>query len=123
MRSARWTRWATCALALSICLPALAERTKNRSVGDCAAFDQEDKGDDKVEFTIRNSCSVPVDCAISWRVVCAPSSHKRRNVHPGTAKLALDEGNVKQAEASAEICGDDSWAIDAVEWNCQPNRD
>ena len=119
MRSASWTRWATCALALSICIPAFA---KTRSVTDCAAFDQADKGEDAIEFTIKNSCSVPVACAISWRVVCAPKSSKRRAVHPGSVKLALVEGAKQQAEASAAVCGDTTWSIDEVSWRCEPNE-
>jgi hypothetical protein len=122
MRTASWVRWATCALAVSICVPALAGG-KSKSLADCTAFDQADKGDDRVEFTIHNTCSIPVDCAISWRVVCAPDSHKRRSVHPGAAKLALNEGGMSSAEASASVCGDAGWSIDAISWNCQPNKD
>jgi hypothetical protein len=120
MSRVRWTRWATCALALSICIPAFA---RNKLVVDCATFDQADKGEDKIEFTIRNSCSIPVDCSISWRVVCAPESRKRRSVHPGEAKLALVEGATQQAQASASVCGDDSFAIDSISWRCEPNKD
>src|SRR5690606_37810234 len=48
MRAASWTRWATCALALSICVPvALADRGK-KSISSCTSFDQEDKGEDRV---------------------------------------------------------------------------
>ena len=122
MRSVIRARWATCALALTICLPAAADR-RGRSLSDCTAFDQADKADDAVAFTIRNSCTVPVDCAISWRVVCAPSSKKRRSVHPSAVKLALVEGTSSSAEASAAVCGDDGWTIDGIEWSCQPNKE
>lgn len=121
MSSPRWTRWATCALALSICIPAFARN--NKLVVDCASFGQADKGEDKIEFTVRNTCAVPVDCSISWRVVCAPESKKRRSVHPGTAKLSLVEGTTQQTEASASVCGDDSFAIDSISWRCEPNKD
>jgi hypothetical protein len=121
MRSAKWTRWATCALALSICVPALAGHQK--SLSDCTTFDQADKGDAAVELTIHNKCTIPVDCTISWRVVCAPDSKKRRAVHPGTSKLALVEGAASSAEASATVCGDDGWAIENIEWSCQPNKE
>jgi len=123
MRSHSWARWATCALAISICVPvALADGSK-KSISTCTAFDQNDKGDDKVEFTIKNSCTVPVDCAISWRVVCAPMSKKRRAVHPSSAKLALTNDATQSAEASATVCGDDSWTIDSIHWSCEPNND
>jgi hypothetical protein len=121
MRATRWARWATCALAITICVPAFADRT--RSLSTCTAFDQTDKGDDKVAFTIRNACSIPVDCSVSWRVVCAPASNKRRASHPGKAKFAITDGGTQSAEASAAVCGDDAWTIDSVQWACQPNKD
>ncbi len=122
MRSASWTRWATCALAISICVPALAGSSK-KSLSDCTTFDQKEKGDAAVELTVKNSCTVPVDCSISWRVVCAPDSKKRRAVHPGSSKLALTEGAALSADASASVCGDDGWTIDQIEWSCQPNKE
>ena len=127
MRSASWARWATCALAvvipLSISLSAaFADRTA-RSLSSCTAFDQADKGDDKVQFTIHNTCTVPVDCSITWRVVCAPESKKRRAVHAGAAKLALTNNSAQSAEASAAICGDASWSLDGISWSCQPNNE
>ena len=121
MRSQPWVRWATCALAMSICVPfAFA---KPQSVAACTGFDQANKGDDKLEFTIKNSCTIPVDCSISWRVVCSPSSKKRRSVHPSTVKLALADNSSQSAEASAAICGEDGFAIDAIQWSCKPNED
>jgi hypothetical protein len=123
MRAATWTRWATCALAISICVPvALADRGR-KSVGECTSFGQEDKGDDKVQFTIHNSCTVPVDCAITWRVICAPESKKRRAAHAGAAKFALTNNSAQTAEASAAVCGDAGWSIDSISWSCQPNKD
>src|SRR4051794_29471625 len=107
MRTRSWARWATCALAISISVPVAFARTP-KSISSCTSFDQDDKGDDKVEFTIKNTCTVPVDCSISWRVVCAPNSKKRRAEHPGTAKLAIgSESGMQSAEASATVCGDD----------------
>ena len=121
MRAVSCARWATCALAISICVPALADRPK-RSLSACTRFDQADQGDDKVAFTIHNTCSVPVDCAVSWRVVCSPES-KRRSAHPGAASLAVVDGTSRSAEASAAVCGDASWIIDSVRWRCEVNND
>ena len=121
MRSTSWARWATCALAISICVPALADHTK--SLSTCTSFDQADKGQDKVAFTIHNTCSIPIDCSVSWRVVCAPESKKRRASHPNLAKFAISDNSSQSAEASASICGDDGWAIDSVHWSCEPNKD
>jgi hypothetical protein len=122
MRAIQRARWASCAVALMICLPAIADEHK-KSVGDCAAFDQADQGDDAVAFTIKNACSMPLDCTIAWRVVCAPSSKKRRAVHATSAKLALIDGTSQTKEASASVCGDDDWTIDSVDWSCEPNKD
>jgi hypothetical protein len=123
MRSHTWARWATCALAISICVPAALADSGKKSIANCTSFDQADKGDDKVEFTIKNTCTIPVDCAITWRVVCAPDSKKRRSVHPGASKFALNEQGSQSANASAAVCGDDAFAIDQISWSCQPNKD
>jgi len=121
MRHATWARRAICALALSICLPALAGRHK--TVADCTQFDQNDKGDDAISLTLHNTCSIPVDCSLSWDVVCAPKSAKRRATHPGSAKVSLASGAEQSTDASASACGDDAWAIDNVIWSCQPNNE
>jgi hypothetical protein len=116
-------RGATCALAISfaIAAPALADRSP-RTLAACTRFEQTDEGDDRVAFAIRNACSIPVDCAVSWRVVCAPASKARRALHPGSAKLAIAEGASDRTEASAAVCGDDAWLIDRVQWRCEPDN-
>jgi len=123
MRTATWTRWAACALALSICVPVAFADRDTKSISTCTSFNQQDKGDDKVEFTINNTCTIPVDCTISWRLVCAPESKKRRAAHAGAAKLALTNSSMQTAEASASVCGDDGWSLDNIQWSCQPNKD
>lgn len=123
MRSRNRARWATLALATTLCVPALAERPRAKSLADCTSFDQADKDDATVEFTIHNTCTIPIDCSISWRVVCAPDSHKRRAEHAESVKLTLDEGAANTADASAKPCGDDAWTIDQVEWSCAPNKE
>lgn len=122
MRSTSWARWATCALAITIAIPALADHDR-KSVAECTSFDQEEKGDSAIAMTLHNSCSVPVDCTISWRVVCAPESKKRRAAHPSTTKVSLATGATSSAEATANVCGDDGWSIDSIEWSCQPNKE
>lgn len=124
MRSATWTRWATCALALSICVPlAAAQPTRTRSVATCTTFDQEDKDDETLSLKIHNTCSIPVDCTLSWRVVCAPESKKRRAVHKRSTNLTVTDGTTQTTDASAAVCGDDAWVIDSILWSCQPNKD
>jgi hypothetical protein len=120
---------------LFVSVPALADSKKSsanegtrrvvpaRSLSDCTSFDQQDKDDTTVSLTIRNTCTIPVDCSVSWRVVCAPESKKRKAVHPASQKLALVEGTSSSADASAAVCGDDAWQIDSITWSCQPNKD
>ncbi len=122
MRSTTVARWATCALAIGIFVSSAAASKK--SLADCTTFDQVDKGDDGVEMTVKNSCSIPVDCALSWEVVCAPKSKSRRAVHAASAKLSLaaDKGSETKA-VSAAVCGDDSWTISGVQWSCTANND
>jgi hypothetical protein len=125
MRASLAARWATCAFALTLCLPAVtayADKTP-KSLATCTSFDQADKGDDAVAFTLHNTCTVPVDCEVTWRVVCAPDSKKRRSAHAGSAKLNLPQGSSDTTDASASICGDEGWSIDSIEWSCQPNKD
>ena len=124
MRSTTWARWATCALAIMIIVPAAtADRGSKKTISTCTSFDQTDKDEDTVALSIHNSCSMPVDCSMSWRVVCAPASKKRRAVHPGSSKFALASAGTGSADASATVCGDDSWAIDSISWSCEPNQD
>jgi len=110
---------------MMIVIPAAtADRgSSKKSLSSCTSFDQLDKDEDTVEFTIHNTCSIPVDCTMSWRVVCAPDSKKRRATHPGSAKLSLTNSAMGSAQATASVCGDDAWAIDSVNWSCEPNKD
>jgi len=118
-----WARWATCALAITICVPAALADRGAKSLASCTLFDQVDKNDETVQFTISNTCTIPVDCSVSWRVVCAPDSKKRRATHAGAAKMSLTNGGSSTAEASAAICGDDAWTLDNIQWSCAPNKE
>jgi hypothetical protein len=122
MRSTFWARWAACALAITVAMP-LALAGGKKSVASCTTFDQVDKDDDKIEMTIRNSCSMPVDCSLRWRVVCAPDAKSRRAAHPKSLAMTIASNTTSATEASAAICGDDSWLIDSVQWSCEPNKD
>lgn len=123
MRSTRWARWATCALAISICVPAFAKTGVSKSLSDCTSFQQTEKGEDALELSVHNSCKVPIDCSIKWRVVCAPDAPKRRAVHNKALKFTLTEGTGKSEQATAAVCGDDAFAIDQITWGCEPNKD
>jgi hypothetical protein len=125
MRATTWARWASCALAIMIAVPAATagDGGAKKSLATCTSFDQADKDEETVEFSIHNTCSIPVDCSISWRVVCAPDSKKRRASHAGAKKLSLSSMGGDSAQASAAVCGDDAWMIDGVQWSCEPNKD
>ena len=122
MRLVSWGRGATCALAIVIAMP-IAFAGGQRSVASCTSFDQNDKDEDKVELSIKNTCSMPVDCTIKWRVVCAPEAKTRKTLHASSAALTVSTGSTQAAEASAAVCGDDSWTIDNIHWSCEPNKD
>lgn len=112
----------SCALALSSSLllsNALAER-RTKSLASCTTFDQVEKSEDTLQLTVSNSCTIPVSCSVSWRVVCAPTSKKRRAVHPTKRTFSLDSASSQTADASAAVCGDDAWQIDSIQWSCQP---
>jgi hypothetical protein len=122
MSRSNFASWATCALVVSLCVPAaFADRSK--SLADCATFDQTTKNEDIETFTVKNACQIPIDCTLAWKVVCAPESKKRRAAHPGSSKFTLADGASQTAEASVAVCGNDAWAIEGVEWACLPNKD
>jgi hypothetical protein len=128
-------RWATLALALTIAVPAIADvgtsdtaspdgKKKKRSISECTSFDQRDRDtEDGVDFTINNSCTVPVACSMRWTVTCAPQSKKRRSRKSDSHafQLAADAGI--KLTASAERCGDDGWSVDDISWSCNPSED
>jgi hypothetical protein len=117
-------RFAICALVIAISVPAAFADKGNKSVATCTSFDQVDKDDETVSLTIKNSCTVPVDCEVSWKVVCAPESKKRRAVHAKSQKLAaMGTDSSLTAEASAAVCGDASFSIEQVQWGCTPTKD
>lgn len=125
MRSTTWARWASCALAIMIAVPAATadQGGSKKSIARCTSFDQVDKDEDTVELTIHNSCTIPVDCEITWRLVCAPESKSRRATHKRSAKFTLTSTGQQAATASAAVCGDDGWTMDGVSWSCEPNKD
>jgi hypothetical protein len=116
-------RWATCALAILIAAPAVAGKRITKSLSDCTSFTQVEKGDDAFEMSVHNSCKAQVDCSVSWKVICAPQSQKRRAVHAKSSKFTLTEGTGQSTEASAAVCGDEAWTIDSVTWGCEPSKE
>jgi hypothetical protein len=140
MRSmSRRARWAICALALAIALPAAADRKdrKNRgsgasgaaekkkvkSIAECTAFDQVDReAEDGVDFSVHNSCGAPLACSIQWTVTCAPESKKRRSRKVESQSFGLESSTGITLTASAARCGNDSWSLSGISWNCAPRQ-
>jgi hypothetical protein len=137
MRSISRARWASLALALSIALPAqlaLADRktdgdakkkkVERKSVAECTSFDQHDREDEEgVDFSVNNSCSMPVSCSMRWTVTCAPESKKRRSRKSDSQSFALDASNGITLTASTARCGDDGWSVGDISWACSPSQD
>jgi hypothetical protein len=132
MRSIRRARGVGSVLALAlVCLsssvgadPGRARPFKHDkgSITACTSFGQRDASDDSVEFTVANSCTMAIECTITWTVVCAPDTKRRSSKQEGAAfTLATTESRV--TTASAARCGDDGWSIDDVSWQCAPSKD
>ncbi len=128
MRSARGARWAGCALAITAVCASMSARADKHvkkakgSVADCASFDQKDSGDDAVDFTITNSCTIDVECSVTWSLTCAPDAPKRRSKKFEGASFTLASTEARTTTASASRCGDDGWSIDDVSWSCAPAK-
>jgi cell division septation protein DedD len=116
---------ALCALAVltATLAPAAADPPRRRSLAQCTAFEQREKDEVSVELTVRNTCTVPINCRVSWRLVCAPESKKRRKVTPGSVAFTLAEASAQVTEASAAECGDASWMIKDVIWRCDSSKE
>jgi hypothetical protein len=125
MRSTTWVRWATCALAAMILAPAALAGGSGakKSLDDCTSFEQVETSEEAMDLTIKSTCSIPIDCTVSWRVVCAPDSKKRRSTHRSAAKMVFPTVDTKSTQASAAVCGDDPWVLDSINWACEPNKD
>ena len=128
MRSPKGARWVGSALALVslvVSSPINADTAKKKklAVSDCATFDQKDSGEATVDFTVDNSCSIAVECTVTWSVTCAPDSRKRRSKKFEGASFTLAATEVKTTTATADRCGDDGWSIDDVSWSCAPSKD
>ncbi len=115
---------ALCALAATSSL-ATADTAvaKQRSLARCTSYEQREKNDASLEISIKNSCSMPIDCKISWQLVCAPESKKRRKVLPESLTFTISTDATQSTAASATACGDDSWLIQGVSWRCEASKE
>ncbi len=117
---------ALCALAVSSisAIPSIAaaDGVRKRSLARCTSFDQREQ-ESALELSIKNSCTMPIDCTLSWELVCAPESKKRRKITPSQTAFTLSSEAVQATSASAEACGDDSWIIKNVLWRCEASKE
>ena len=81
-----------------------------------------DKGDDAIALSVHNSCAVAIECTVTWQVTCVDAK-KHKSLHPNEQKLSVTEGSTQSLDASASICGEQSWSIDAIQWACQPPKE
>ena len=76
-------------------------------------------GEDKqsVDISLRNRCKAPVACVVEWKVSCDGEDTETREFSDAM-KLA---GKARETvTASAAVCGDEGWAVDDIEWECEP---
>lgn len=117
---------ALCALAiptLASLQPAAADTARKRSLARCTSFDQREKDETSLELTIKNACTIPIDCSVSWQLVCAPESKKRRKVTSESTAFTLSTDSTQVTALSAAACGDDAWLIRGVTWRCDASKD
>ncbi len=117
---------ALCALAattIASITPAFADAERpKRSLARCTSYEQRE-GEASLDITIKNSCTMPIDCTISWQLVCAPESKKRRKVTSESTAFTLATDASQLTAASASACGDDAWVIKSVSWRCEANKE
>jgi hypothetical protein len=92
-----------------------APNTKQQFAADCAQYSQE-KLSDGLRFELRNTCSYPIACSLSWEVRCEGGSGS-----PGgrTAQLELAARESGSASANASACAPRGWSVSAVRWRCE----
>lgn len=108
---------------LSLQPHAMAETPRRRSLASCTQAEQRDKDALSIALTVRSTCSMPIDCKVTWSLVCAPQARKRRKVTPNEASFTVQSSSSQETELSAAACGDDSWLIKDVSWRCEPSKE
>jgi hypothetical protein len=92
----------------------------SKSIANCALFTQTDRSDDGIAIVVANACGIPLNCKVSWSVVCAPDSAKRRVKHSSRLAFALEDGKQEEHTASPGVCKSDNWSIENIAWSCAP---
>jgi hypothetical protein len=71
-----------------------------------------------IAVTVANQCTMGVRCSIAWSVVCGSGTTK--SAHPGQRQLSVEASGHAAIEASAALCGDQSWEISGLTYDCAP---
>jgi hypothetical protein len=95
--------------------PEKAPAKKLESVNACMKYRQQKLVEDGgLRMELRNCCHGPVKCAISWEVRCGREGKPDLQ----SADLQIEAGSTESAYGYG-ACGNDSWRIAAVKWNCE----
>ena len=86
------------------------------SATDCVGVRRSEMGDG-LRFELQNDCGRELACKISWNLKCGDAPPKLRERGDEKFEIAVDASQA--VEATAEACGNRSWRIDDVRWNCQ----
>ena len=81
---------------------------------DCAEYSQ-DKVNDGLRFELRNTCSYPLTCSLSWEVRCQGG---RNSPGARSTQLELPPNGSGSAAAYASACAPHGWSISDVRWRC-----
>ena len=109
-----------CAVAIGA-TTSVAKPPKTKKVR-CVKYTQKKGVDEQsVDVGLRNRCRFAVSCTVEWTVSCEDDDDKTP-VRRQSRFVEHDRGDSEIVSASAAICGDGSWAVDDIRWNCEPDR-
>ena len=96
--------------------PGKAPVKKLESVMACMKYRQQRLVEDGgLRMELRNCCHGPVKCSISWQVRCGRGGQADAK----SADLEIAAGTTESAYGYGTECGNESWQISAVKWNCE----
>lgn len=91
------------------------KKKKKTPVSRCVSFSQDQTRDNAISMTLKNRCDVDLSCSVSWTLRCDGDDGKRKEREVFTL---LDDSSYT-TDATADVCGEDGWAISDVSWACQ----
>ncbi|MBN2192016.1 MAG: hypothetical protein JW751_04310 [Polyangiaceae bacterium] len=91
---------------------ALAEDT---NAGDCVRFEVA-RTEPDMAYTVDNSCTLAVNCTLSWRLVCG--ENREGKVIDGRRRFRVASSRVSEVTIDARVCGNNEWSVEDVAWVC-----